>query len=297
MPISFPDIANNRPDGTSLPYESIDKQGWKAQLKLRYAYANRKTILREQHHTGPLLVQKPFYPEGPKICHTYLIHPPGGVVGGDKLGVQVHIEPGAHAVITTPAAGKFYRSAGTKAAQINSLEVAAGATVEWLPQETIIYNRAKAKMHTIVHLDPGAHFIGWEIICLGLPASNQPFTRGQLCQRFEIHQNGSPICIELFKIQDRDPVLQAQWGLAGKPVLGTMIATTDKTDLVQAIREKAYAIDEDQWFAVTRMNGLTICRFLGQDVYHGLKLFIAAWKVLRPAITSRGVYTPRIWAT
>lgn len=273
------------------------ESGWRAHLHLSYTSEFEKTVLSGQHHTGPLLVQKPFYPEGPQVCHTYLIHPPGGVVAGDKLGLDVDADTGAHAVITTPAAGKFYRSSGAQAAQVNHLRVAAGATLEWLPQETIVYNQASARMHTLVQLDGNARFIGWEMVCLGLPASDQPFKQGQLVQRFEIFKDGRPLCIEPFEVDGEDGVLNAPWGLAGHPVIGTLMATTGEKDLSQAVRVKTDAVNRTGQFAVTRVGELTLCRYLGGDVYEGLKLFLSAWEVLRPEVAGRAVCVPRIWAT
>jgi urease accessory protein len=271
--------------------------GWRAQLKLRYAASGDKTVLREQRHRGPLMVQKPFYPEGPYTCHTYLIHPPGGVVGGDKLGLEVKMDRGAHALITTPASGKYYRSAGPRASQINRLTINAGATLEWLPQETIVYNGANAKMHTVVQLQSGARFFGWEMICLGLPASGQPFIGGQLVQRVEVLEDNRPIFIESFQVRESDPLLNASWGLAGQPVTGTMIATTGKRDLLEAIRQKTSTANAQGQFAVTRFNGLTICRFLGHNIYAGFKFFMSALEILRPAIIGKKICRPRIWNT
>jgi urease accessory protein len=279
------------------PNSPNDTPGWRAHLKLRYSARKRKTVLLEQHRTGPLFVQKPFYPEGPRVCHTYLVHPPGGVVGGDELGLDVAVESASHAVVTTPAAGKFYRSAGPQASQVNELYASADAALEWLPQETIIYNQAKAKMRTTVRLDKGARFIGWEMICLGLPASKQPFTQGRLFQRFEILRENRPVFIEPFRVYEGDLVLTARWGLGGRPAVGTMVATTGGSDLLQTIREKTEINDATNEFAVTQINDLTICRFAGSSVYAGFRHFLQAWHVLRPAVLKRPVCLPRIWAT
>lgn len=272
-------------------------QGWRARLSLRYGAAADKTVLLEQRHHGPLMVQKPFYPEGAQTCHTYLIHPPGGVVGGDKLGVEVTMEAASHAVITTPAAGKFYRSAGPRAAQVNELHVGSQAGLEWMPQETIVYNRANAKMRTIVRLDPGASFIGWEMVCLGLPASGQIFTHGQIDQRFDLWQADTPLFLEKFQIRESDALLSSKWGLDGLPVTGTMIATTGNKDLLNTIRDKTATLESQGLFTATCMNGLTVCRYLGKDVYAGFRYFLSAWKILRPAVMNRTVCLPRIWAT
>lgn len=271
--------------------------GWRARLDLRYEAAKEKTVLLSQRHSGPLMVQKPFYPEGQEVCHTYLVHPPGGVVGGDRLALNVAVNARGHALITTPAAGKFYRSAGARASQLSRLTVAAGAALEWLPQETIIYNRANAELRTEVRLDKDARFIGWELICLGLPASQQPFTQGRLHQRTDIFQEDRVCFSETLRIQGEDPVLRANWGLAGRPVTGTLIATTGDAKLLAALRAQAKAISSPGLFTATQFNGLTICRFLGNEVYAGYQYFLSAWKVLRPSVTGRKLCLPRIWAT
>lgn len=297
MQISLSDTTDTPPAGHLCPDMHQKASEWRARLRLRYAAVNGKTTLVHQHHTGPLMVQKPFYPEGPGVCHTYLIHPPGGVVAGDKLKLEIDADNGAHAVVTTPAAGKFYRSTGARAAQINHFHVAAGTTLEWLPQETIVYNQANASMQTTVELATGARFIGWEMICLGLPASKQPFDKGRLLQRFEIFQDGRPLCIEPFEVRGEDPVLTAPWDLAGQPVMGTLVATTGKADLRETLRGKIETMACNGQFVVTQINGVTLCRYLGSDTHEGLGLFLSAWKVLRPAVTDSVVCVPRIWAT
>jgi urease accessory protein len=297
MPPTLPHSAEAPRRASTPPDSASHASGWRAHLNLRYISRNRKTVLLEQQHTGPLFVQKPFYPEGRQTCHTYLVHPPGGVVGGDTLGLDVSVESGGHAVITTPAAGKFYRSAGPQAAQDNELAVAAGAALEWLPQETILYDRANAAMRTTVRLDKGARFIGWEMICLGLPAAKQPFAQGRLDQRFEIVRENRPLFIEPFRVRENDPVLTARWGLGGRPAIGTMVATTGDNALLRTIREKTASRSATDEFAVTQINDLTVCRFMGGDVYAGFRYFLEAWRVLRPAVLKRPACLPRIWAT
>lgn len=271
--------------------------GWRASLKLGYAFSQGKSLLRRQERQGPLFVQKPFYPEGPTTCHTYILHPPGGVVGGDRLGLEVALDAGSQALITTPAAGKFYRSAGAAAVQINRLEIGVDAVLEWLPQETIVYDGAVAEMRTMVRLAPGARFIGWEMVCLGLPACGQPFASGRIHQQLEIRQADKPLLIEPLRIASGDALLTARWGLDGRPVVGTMVATTAEPQVVVDIRRQVAAAASEGLFAVTQVPGLIICRFLGDDVYAGLKLFRRAWEVLRPAVKNRNACAPRIWAT
>jgi urease accessory protein len=271
--------------------------GWPALLNLGYAYVNGKSVLVQQERCGPLFVQKPFYPEGPQTCHTYIIHPPGGVVGADRLDLGVTVGRRGHALITTPAATKFYRSAGPRATQTTRLHAAADAVLEWLPQETIIYDGAHVGMRTIVHLEAGAQFIGWEMICLGLPACGLPFSQGGIHQHLEVWQEEKPYLIERLRIFPQDPLRAAPWGLGGRPVIGTLVVTAQQTALVDALRQQLPPKDAGGLFAVTRIQGLIVCRYSGHDVYAGLKLFGRAWEVLRPAVTGRKACPPRIWAT
>src|SRR5262245_47867081 len=157
---------------------------WQARLELRFRAARDRTVLAERRHLGPLVVQRPFYPEG-GICHVYLVHPPGGIVGGDALELQVQAEPGSHALITTSAATRFYRAGPHPHASLRQTLHVQDATLEWLPQETIVFDGARARSRTQVHLQGTSRFLGWEILCLGRPANAERFLHGDLHQDFE----------------------------------------------------------------------------------------------------------------
>ena len=152
-----------------LPAGAIDS-GWLARLDLDFQVHGGRTVLARRRHEGPLRTLRSFHPEGAP-CHSYLIHPPGGIVGGDRLEIDIRVGDGAHALITTPAANKFYRSAGATARQVQELRVEAGATLEWLPQEQSLFNAARVDSLTRVALGDSARFLGWEITALGRPAS------------------------------------------------------------------------------------------------------------------------------
>src|SRR5882672_8293826 len=140
-------------------------QAWKAELRLRFAAEGGRTVLRERRSEGPLVVQKPLYPEGEAVCHAIVVHPPGGIAGGDELDLQVSAATGSHALLTTPGAGKWYRSAGPLARQSLHFDVA--GTLEWLPRETIVFDGAHASFECTVELRNDARYIGWEVLCLG----------------------------------------------------------------------------------------------------------------------------------
>ena len=150
---------------------------WKAELALRFERADDRTVLAARRHDGPLVVQKPLYPEGGAVCHAIVIHPPAGIAGGDELALEARAGAGAHALLTTPGAGKWYRSAGPWARQRLDFEVGPGALLEWLPQETIVFDGALASLASEVRLEGDARYLGWEILCLGRTGSGERFVQ------------------------------------------------------------------------------------------------------------------------
>ncbi len=269
--------------------------GWQAGLSLVFAARASHSVLAHRSHHGPLRVQRPFYPEGENVCHVYVLHPPGGVVGGDELSIDIEVAQGAHALLTTPAAGKFYRSGGAGARQTQHLRVASGAALEWLPQETIVYDGARAELNTLVELAPGAGFLGWEIMCLGRPGSGEKFQQGGVRQRFELWRDGLPLYIERARYEQNGAVLTAPWGLAGHSVSGTLLCVTNEAECIELVREAARF--EVGLFSVTLLDGVVVCRYLGDHAEEARQCFEKAWSVLRPAVLQRPVCAPRIWAT
>jgi urease accessory protein len=251
-------------------------------------------------------VQRPFFPEGSDVCHVYVLHPPGGIVGGDRLHVTVEVDVGAHALLTTPAATKAYRAAGRPATLVNELRVAAGAVLEWLPQETILYDGSDIALATRVDLDAGAAFLGLDLLCFGLPARHEVgdggFARGRCKQAFEIRRAGEPLAIERGRFDGDAPVHGAAWGLAGAPVMGTLLAVgpdaRDVAPLLDAIRALAEALPKGELGAATVLKGdVVACRYVGASVERGGAFLRAAWAAARRALIGRDATPPRIWAT
>ena len=270
---------------------------WRAQLDLEFSKSNNRTILSHRKHFGPLQVQKPFYPEINGTCHVYILHPPGGVVGGDRLNISIDVDSNAHALITTPAAGKFYRSAGPIAVQKQIIKVASKAILEWFPSENILFSGSKAQIQTKVELAHDSHFVGWEISCLGRSASEEIFSQGELDQRFEVWRDGKPLRIERLKLRGGDPALQAKWGLLGFPVIGSMVCVTDKTELIDSLRTITNVAIGEEFFSVTQVDGAILCYFLGNSVERARNCFISAWKILRQKVIGFKAIEPRIWKT
>ena len=274
--------------------------GWQARLTLGFQRLNARTILGQRSHQGPLQVQRPFYPEGDRVCHVALLHPPGGVVGGDELRIEASVDTDAHALLTTPAAGKFYRSAGPFARQTQRLTVAAGAALEWLPQENILYSGARVHALTQVELQGDARFLGWEISCLGRPAAGETFSAGEYRQDFELWRDGEPLYLERGRYVAGDAILNAPWGLQGQPVSATLIGAGSPPDVVGAIRagwDGLKLAGDGELATVTQLEGVLIGRYLGPSVARARRFFMLAWSVLRPVLLERPPCPSRFWNT
>jgi urease accessory protein len=268
--------------------------GWKASLELGFARRGTKTILVHNRHQGPLRLQRPLYPE-PEVCHALILHPPGGVAGGDQLSVTVDVKDDAATLITTPGAAKFYRSGGRVAGQTNLLRVARGGCLEWLPPETIIYPEAKAATTTRLELAVDAGFMGWEILCLGLPNCGQPFSGGRFIARLEIMRQDRPIFHDRLVI-DGAGGLNRPTGLRGFPVSATFVATGVTIPMRDPLRALVDEKTEALW-GLTLMDDLLVVRMLGHDSADVKYLFQQLWTWLRPNVFGREVCVPRIWGT
>lgn len=269
---------------------------WRAHLDLSFARQGGRSVLARRAHHGPLAVQRPFYPEGPAgACHVYLLHPPGGVVGGDLLDVAVHAAPDSCALLTTPAANKLYRSAGPCAQLTQTLRVDPGAQLEWLPQPTIAFAGVHARVTTRVDLAPGGRFIGWEMVCLGRPDSGERYA-GTLGMALELWQDGAPLWLERTRY-DGTALLDAPFGLRAHCVSGTLLATPltapDAQDAVRA----AVDAHESVLAGVSSVDGVLALRVLGPQAQAVQRALTAAWAALRPGVLGRPALAPRIWAT
>jgi len=276
--------------------------GWQARLSLGFARQESRTILEQCRHAGPLQVQRPFYPEGASVCHAALLHPPGGVVGGDELRIEATLDRDAHALITTPAAGKCYRSAGPVARQIQQLTVAPGAALEWLPQETIVFNGAR--VHTLTHIElcGDAQFIGWEILCLGRPAAGEIFETGEYRQDFALWRDGEPLYLERGHYGGGASVLNACWGLQGQPVSALLVCAASLAgEVVSALRAEWDAMSPSspipELATVSQLDGVLISRYLGPSTARARRWFTLAWGLLRPALLKRPPCPSRFWNT
>ncbi len=269
--------------------------GWKAELNLGFKKKLDHTVLSSRTQSGPLTVQRPFYPEK-EVCHLYLLHPPGGVVGGDELHINVGLEAGASVLLTTPGATKFYRSTGALAQQVQTLSVADGCALEWLPQENIFFDQTYSHLCTRILLEETARFIGWEINCYGRPASKDLFTNGQVRTRLEVVRNGMPLLLDQLLVEDT-VALKSPGSFNGNSCFGTLIATPVSPRLLDMVRSIVSGRDNRQLVGLSLLDDLLVVRCLGHYSESIANTLRSIWAALRPELLEREACHPRIWLT
>ena len=270
--------------------------GWRASLALEYQAQAGRTWLSARRHSGPLLVQKPLYPEGPGVCQSLILHPPGGIAGGDALEVEVRVGEGAHVQVTTPGAAKWYRSGGPMANLEQGLRVTCGGRLEWLPQESIFFEGALACSRTRVHLAGDALYLGWDLFALGRPAAGESFCHGALVLDTEIWRDGRLVWTERGRIAGGDRLLIDAAGFGGATAAGTLAlsGTPVHDDLLAACREVPVT---EGVGAITRLPEVLVARWLGRETATGRAWLTALWSLLRPQVLGREAVIPRIWNT
>ena len=276
----------------------VASSAWRAELALQFARRGKQTLLAQRTHTGPLRVQKALYPEGDAVCHAILLHPPAGIAGGDELAIKIALEPDAHALLTTPGAAKWYRSAAPWARQTVRLDVASGARLEWLPQESIFFKGCRAQIRHRVHLADNARYLGWDVWCMGRAASGERFNSGSLRMATEIRLADKALWIEQGCLSGGTDFLTSPAGLAGHSVCGTLLAAgvAIAPELLRACRARLPQ-ESGALHGITVLPDLLVARYLGDSSEAARAWFTELWHVLRPAVMGRHAQPPRIWST
>ena len=271
---------------------------WPARLALGFALRAGRTTLVDRAHSGPLVVQKSLYPEGPEVCQCVIVHPPGGIVGGDTLALQVEVAKDARAQLVTPGAAKWYRTAGGDARQALDFRVDHGGSLEWLPNESIVFDGAEARMQTRVALSGSAVLLFWDVVCLGRTAAGERFTRGSLQQGIEVVRDGALIWVERAVLHAGDLASRSAAGFGNRAAYGTFViaAPSIEDDWLGAARTHGSNIAEDDYGA-TRLPGVLIVRCRADAADHIHARFRALWMDLRPRVIGRSAVLPRIWRT
>ena len=250
-----------------------------------------------RRHTGPLRVQKHFHPEASGLCQHVLIHPPAGLVGGDRVALDVTVGVGAAVQLTTPGAAKVYRSAGPEAVQTVAASVEAGGWLEWIPQETILFDGARARLECGFDLEPRARLLAWDILVLGAAT---PFVDGDVRQALEVRIAGVPVLSDAVRY---DAALRASpLGLGGSRVSAVFVAVGEPAELGTELVASCRALESnasDGRARVTRMgeHPMLVGRWLGSSVERARHWLVSLWRLLRPSLGGGAALPPRIWST
>ena len=274
---------------------------WNATLNLRYARSAERTVAHHRHE-GPLRVLKSLYPESPQVCHNVLVHPPGGIAGGDTLAVQVAVEAGAHGLVSTPGATRFYRCDQGSGVQRVTVQLDEGARLEWLPLETLVYPGALAQNHLTMALASGAALMAWDVVGLGLPHAGQAFAQsGRLLQRIEWPQ----VWLEQAVIDAADQrLLDSPLGLDGQRCMATMLYASGDP-LARAAREQALELTREVigTHALAARAGVTmpddrllVLRALAPVTEPASALLRGVWAAWRRHFWAAPEAPPRIWS-
>lgn len=271
---------------------------WHGRLELDFERHGPRTVLARSRAQMPLALQRPFYPEGPAVCHAVVLHPPGGMVGGDRLEIELDLAAHAEALITTPAAAKWYRGI-SEAGQNVTVRVAEGAHLEWLPQEAIVFDGAIAAQTLHIELAPGATWLGWDVTRFGRSARGERFRSGFWRSFAEVWRADRPLWVDRQALAGGSRLLTGAYGLAGQPVIGTLawLGCEVSADVVAAARAAWGSQPRAGEAGVTRLTEGLLCRYRGPSSAEARAWFVAVWDLLRRAQRARPACAPRIWNT
>ena len=282
------------------PYSMPPTPGWQATLNIAAARRGDKSALTQRSHTGPLYIQRALYPEADHTAHVMILHPPGGLVQGDQIDIQARAGAEAALLITTPSAGKFYKTPAGGTAQNVRLAAEPGARLEWLPQEAILFDGAHVTLGLTADLDAASRAIVWDSVVFGRPAIGERLQQGSLDSQLRVTLDGQLIFSERTRVPglSASPLQDAAWGLDGAIAMGTLVAYCPEGFTEQhtrALRETLVA--EGGRCAVTRVDALLVVRALGRSTAYVRQVLIQAWQTLRPWVMDKPAVAPRIWST
>jgi len=283
------------------PLNQFEVKRWEARLNLDFKVANGRSYLAIKLHAGPLVLQKSLHPEGDAVCHGVVIHPPGGVAGGDELTLNVSLAPHTNVLLTTPGAGKWYKANGQFAQQHCQFELQENACFEWLPQENILFDGSEVKLSSTINLAVEAKYAGWDIICLGRQAQLEQWLTGSLIQKVTIKRAGKLIWNERAFLEPAYRILQSIVGMHDKAVAASFVVAAGGVpatvlDACRAIKPN-FELDADAKYAVTALPEIFSARYIGQSSQCAKAYFEMLWQQVRPWYAEREAVRPRIWNT
>ncbi len=273
------------------------QEGWKGFLSFSFVDQNGRTVVKDKQHLGPLVLQRPYYQEinRPSVL---ILHPPGGVAGGDQLELKVDFKPGSKGMISTPSATKFYRSENRLASQVQIIHLSEASEAEWLPQETLFFNRCKVNNTLKFELDsPDNKLIAWDIVGLGRPASGEGFEQGELIQSLELRIAEKRLFVDRLRLVPENCVLKSSAGLNSHTLFATALFYRNDAESQKKLLEELQAIEWSLLVGVTMLGNLIVMRVLADELDEIKSVLFRAWTIARPSVLGLPVVKPRIWNT
>ncbi|WP_159715168.1 urease accessory protein UreD [Blochmannia endosymbiont of Camponotus nipponensis] len=268
-------------------------EGWLGELELNFAVRKGRSVLTKCKHVGPFYVKKSFYSDNDNTPHVYLLHPPGGLVGGDKLMLDVQLESGSRALLTTPGAAKFYSSNGMCAVQKNTFKLEGNTAFEWVPQSSIFFPKTKAKVDTTFIIEQGSKVISFEMLHFG-----------NVSLGADVYPEEVDICLNVFLynsvgLQERLRInkLNCVIKLGGFQISALLFAIPSDEEILNKVRKLITSVKHFQIGGATLLDEILVVRLLGNDNQYLKSLLHCIWYTIRPVIIGREVTVPRIWST
>jgi urease accessory protein len=237
------------------------------------------------HESGSLRVRFPS-PEGEGLSGVF-VNTAGGVAGGDRFDIEIAAADASRLTLTTAAAEKIYRTQGP-AAQLNiALKVGAGAHLGWLPQETILFDRAKVTRRFDIELDEAASLVLCEIVVFGRTAMGERMEQGEFVDRWRISRGGRLVFAETIKLDGNIGEKLTRSAVAkGGAAIGTALIVPGDEALVERIREASESFSGE--VGISAWNGFAMARFCAQDAA-GLRADMMT------VLARTGAALPRLW--
>lgn len=287
------------------------RRHWSASLDLTFEGQRGRTVLTHAASYGPLRVQRLFYPDSSSgSAHCLLLHPPGGLVSGDDLHFAIRACRGADILLTTPSDSKFYAQDSHGVLQRQSVQLQAEqALLEWMPQPSIVFDRANARTVTEVTLDADSVFIGAEVWCFGRPACHEKFTQGSLNAEFALRRDGQLLLLDHLRLKPHSKLAESAAGCKGFPVCATLLCSAPELETSrqgkEALRQLKNLLQDktagagtgEVKAACTLRRNVLVVRCFGRSTFAVFALLTEARGLLRESLTGRPAHRARIWQT